>query len=74
MECSKSVPVSEDATLAPITAYGAAKATAEIYLKLYREMHGLDCRIARIGNPYGAGRAHNLRASRSDRAENRYLG
>jgi UDP-glucose 4-epimerase len=51
----QSVPVSEDAPLAPITAYGAGKATAEIYLKLYREMHGLDCRIARISNPYGAG-------------------
>jgi UDP-glucose 4-epimerase len=51
----KSAPVSEDALLAPITAYGAGKATAEIYLKLYRAMHDLDCRIARIANPYGAG-------------------
>ena len=51
----QSVPVSEDAPLAPITAYGAGKATAELYLKLYRAMYGLDCRIARIGNPYGAG-------------------
>ena len=51
----KSAPVSEDALLAPITAYGAGKATAEIYLVLYRTMHNLDCRIARIANPYGAG-------------------
>lgn len=48
-------PVTEDHPLAPITAYGAGKATAELYLKLYRALHGLDCRIARIANPYGAG-------------------
>ncbi len=51
----RSVPVSEDHPLAPITAYGAGKATAELYLELYRAMHGLDCRIARIANPFGAG-------------------
>jgi len=49
------VPAREDTPLAPITAYGAGKATAEVYLNLYRELYGLDCRIARIGNPYGAG-------------------
>jgi UDP-glucose 4-epimerase len=51
----KHVPVLEDHPLMPITAYGAGKATAEIYLGLYRALHGLDCRIARIANPYGAG-------------------
>ncbi len=51
----RSVPVGEDHPLAPITAYGAGKAAAELYLELYRVMHGLDCRIARIANPYGAG-------------------
>lgn len=49
------VPVSEEHPVAPITAYGASKATAEIYLGLYRKLHGVDCRIARISNPYGAG-------------------
>ncbi len=49
------LPVREDHPMAPITAYGASKATAEIYLGLYRAMHGLDFRIARIANPYGAG-------------------
>jgi UDP-glucose 4-epimerase len=49
------IPASEDDPLAPITAYGAGKATAELYLELYHAMHGLDCRIARIANPYGAG-------------------
>lgn len=48
-------PVPEDHTVAPITAYGAGKATAETYLGLYRALHGLDCRVARIANPYGAG-------------------
>lgn len=48
-------PVPEDHPVAPINAYGAGKATAEIYLSLYRAMHGIDCRIARIANPYGAG-------------------
>ena len=48
-------PVREDHAVAPITAYGASKATAEIYLSLYRALHGLDCRIARVANPYGAG-------------------
>ena len=51
----KAVPAHEDTPLAPITAYGAGKATAEVYLNLYRELYGLDCRIARIGNPYGPG-------------------
>lgn len=49
------VPVSEDHAVAPITAYGAGKATAETYLGLYRSLHGMDCRVARVGNPYGAG-------------------
>jgi UDP-glucose 4-epimerase len=49
------VPVSEDHPLTPITAYGAGKATVEIYLGLYRALHGLDCRVARIANAYGAG-------------------
>lgn len=51
----QSVPVPEDHPLMPITAYGAGKATAEIYLGLYRALHGVDCRVARIANPYGAG-------------------
>lgn len=48
-------PIDEDVVLRPITAYGAGKVSAEIYLSLFRSMHGIDCRIARISNPYGAG-------------------
>jgi UDP-glucose 4-epimerase len=51
----RTVPVPEDHPMMPITAYGAGKATAEIYFGLYRTLHGLDCRVARIANPYGAG-------------------
>jgi UDP-glucose 4-epimerase len=51
----KTVPVSEDTPLMPITAYGAGKATAEIYFGLYRSLYGIDCRVARISNPYGVG-------------------
>ena len=60
----KAVPVHENTPLAPISGYGAGKATAEVYLNLYRELYGLDCRIARIGNPYGPGQdpTHGLGA------------
>ncbi|GAN79610.1 UDP-glucose 4-epimerase [Acidocella aminolytica 101 = DSM 11237] len=51
----RQVPTPETHNLAPINAYGASKATAEIYLNLYKNLYGLDCRIARIANPYGAG-------------------
>lgn len=51
----KDVPVSESHALAPLTAYGAAKATAEFYLNFYRQLYGVDCRIARLANPYGLG-------------------
>jgi UDP-glucose 4-epimerase len=48
-------PVPETHPMMPTTAYGASKAAAEIYLGLYRTLHGVDCRVARISNPYGAG-------------------
>ena len=51
----RQVPAGEDHPLAPITAYGASKATVELYLRHYRAAYGLDCRVARLGNPYGAG-------------------
>ncbi|WP_108462326.1 NAD-dependent epimerase/dehydratase family protein [Devosia naphthalenivorans] len=48
-------PVPESQPYNPNNAYGASKAAAEIYLGSYRASHGIDCRIARISNPYGAG-------------------
>jgi UDP-glucose 4-epimerase len=49
------VPVREDHSLNPITAYGAGKAAVELYLGSYREVYGLDCRVARMANAFGAG-------------------
>lgn len=51
----RTVPATEDHALAPVTAYGVGKATAELYLGLYRRLYGIDCRIGRIANAYGAG-------------------
>ncbi len=48
-------PVAEDHPLDPVTAYGVSKLAAEKYLGFFRAIHGLDCRIARISNPYGIG-------------------
>lgn len=49
------VPVTETHPMLPITAYGVGKAAIELYLGYYRAIYGLDCRIARISNPFGAG-------------------
>jgi UDP-glucose 4-epimerase len=51
------IPVTEDHGLDPITAYGASKAAVEHYLGYYRSVHGLDCVVARVANPYGAGQS-----------------
>lgn len=48
-------PVDEDHPLDPLTAYGVSKVAAEKYLGFFRSIHGLDCRVARISNPYGVG-------------------
>ena len=48
-------PVAEDALLAPRSPYGVSKAAAELYATTYRDLAGIDVRIARIANPYGAG-------------------
>ena len=48
------VPVHEDHPLMPITAYGVGKAAVELYLGHYRTIYGLDCRVARLANPFGA--------------------
>ena len=51
------IPATETHELDPITAYGATKVAAEQYLRLYRHLYGVDVRIARIANPYGAGQS-----------------
>jgi len=52
---ARRTPIPEGHALDPITAYGASKVAIEKYLGFYRVMYGLDARIARLSNPYGAG-------------------
>jgi UDP-glucose 4-epimerase len=52
---SQDVAIDENHPLRPINAYGAGKLAAEIYTDLYRRVHGLDVRVARVANPYGLG-------------------
>lgn len=51
----RQTPVPESHPFAPITAYGVSKTAVELYFGFYREIAGLDCRVARISNPFGAG-------------------
>jgi UDP-glucose 4-epimerase len=51
----KSVPVVEEHPLEPISLYGVAKVAVERYLGVYRRAYGIDCRIARLSNPFGIG-------------------
>jgi UDP-glucose 4-epimerase len=46
-------PASEEDPLRPISPYGVAKATVELYLHYYRGVHGLDSVALRYGNVYG---------------------
>ncbi|MBV7271532.1 NAD-dependent epimerase/dehydratase family protein [Clostridium sp. PL3] len=49
----KEMPLKEDTTTYPITAYGLQKITIEKLLYLYRYIYGLDYRVIRLANPYG---------------------
>jgi len=51
----QTIPVPESHHLAPMTAYGASKLSAETYFNFYHELYGIDARIIRVANPYGAG-------------------
>jgi UDP-glucose 4-epimerase len=46
-------PAREEDPLRPISPYGVAKATGELYLHYYRVVHGLDSVALRYGNVYG---------------------
>jgi len=46
-------PASEEIPLQPISPYGVAKATGELYLHYYKVVHGLDYVALRYGNVYG---------------------
>lgn len=49
----RQLPLPESADLAPETAYGASKLAGEVYLGLYRRLHGTRGLALRFGNVYG---------------------
>jgi len=49
----RSLPIGEDAPLAPISPYGASKLAAEAAARAYAETYGLAASVARIFNSYG---------------------
>jgi UDP-glucose 4-epimerase len=49
----RELPFGERAPSLPETAYGASKLSGEIYLGLYRRLHGLPAVALRFGNVYG---------------------
>ncbi len=51
---SSHYPIKEDASTYPISSYGLQKITIEKLLYLYNHIYGLDYRIIRLANPYGA--------------------
>ena len=49
----RALPFDEAAELAPETAYGASKLAGEVYVGLYRRLHGMPGVALRFGNVYG---------------------
>jgi nucleoside-diphosphate-sugar epimerase len=47
------LPVPADAELRPASPYAASKVTGEVYLRMYRELHGLDFTTLTLANVYG---------------------
>jgi UDP-glucose 4-epimerase len=48
------MPVLEENQTNPICSYGICKLTIEKYLKLFKQLHNLDCVIIRPSNPFGS--------------------
>ena len=46
-------PTPEDADIAPLSPYGASKAAAETYMRLFARLHGVSTLSLRIANVYG---------------------
>jgi len=49
----KRFPVTEDASIAPISPYGASKAASELYCRAFEENHGIEAVSLRYFNVYG---------------------
>lgn len=49
----QSVPIREDHPTNPTCSYGISKLMIEKYLRLYRNLHGLQSCAVRLSNPYG---------------------
>ncbi|HMV63722.1 MAG TPA: NAD-dependent epimerase/dehydratase family protein [Rhodocyclaceae bacterium] len=49
----RSVPIREDHPTDPLCSYGITKLAIEKYLGLFRELHGLQCAVLRLANPFG---------------------
>ncbi|HEY9289428.1 MAG TPA: NAD-dependent epimerase/dehydratase family protein [Candidatus Dormibacteraeota bacterium] len=47
------VPTPEDAPALPVSPYGAAKLAAEVYLRMFHDLHGLSYAALRYANVYG---------------------
>jgi len=47
------VPTPEDAPVAPLSPYGASKASGELYVALFTRLHGLSTVSLRLANVYG---------------------
>jgi UDP-glucose 4-epimerase len=53
------LPVPEHSLLRPLNAHGITKVASELYLSLYRDLHGLRTLALRCGNVYGEGQLPN---------------
>jgi UDP-glucose 4-epimerase len=53
------LPVPEHHVTRPVTSHGVMKRTAELYLDLYRELHGVRAVALRCANVYGHGQRPN---------------
>ena len=49
----RTFPISEDASISPISPYGASKAASEHYLRSFEENHGIEAVSLRLFNVYG---------------------
>jgi UDP-glucose 4-epimerase len=49
----KELPIAETHPTDPICSYGITKLMIEKYLYLYHRIHGLNCTVLRLANPYG---------------------